>query len=243
MKAKGWDRFTMDSHTKLWKKLDAKNPGRAAPLIYWPTWSCTGKALMGADEAATLDALNGLREIRDELPALRFSKNNRRDGSLGRLESDTAREHRRDQAADGCDCGLRPIRSWLLTDFPRRVFLHGQDPSLMGHLVRNVAHGGARQTPNQRSPPSRLPTRLRARLGRRLPRASVTSNRSHFRSKGLNEIAPNNRRDVTVGKASSTQCRAVDPAISGVRAIKTIPSPSKRYASGQSCRCVRPRFE
>ena len=29
----------------------------------WPTWSRTGKALMGADEAATLDALIGRREI------------------------------------------------------------------------------------------------------------------------------------------------------------------------------------
>ena len=28
MKADGWDRFTMDSHTKLWKKLDAKNPAK-----------------------------------------------------------------------------------------------------------------------------------------------------------------------------------------------------------------------
>lgn len=28
MKAEGWDRFTMDSHTKLWKKLDAKNPAK-----------------------------------------------------------------------------------------------------------------------------------------------------------------------------------------------------------------------
>ncbi len=29
----------------------------------------------------------------------------------------------------------------------------------------------------------------------------------------------------------------------GVRAVKTIPSASKRFASGQSCRYVRPRFE
>lgn len=26
MKAEGWDRFTMESHTRLWKKLDGKNP-------------------------------------------------------------------------------------------------------------------------------------------------------------------------------------------------------------------------
>ena len=30
---------------------------------------------------------------------------------------------------DGCDLGLRPNRSRLLTDFLRRGFLHGQDPS------------------------------------------------------------------------------------------------------------------
>ena len=29
----------------------------------------------------------------------------------------------------------------------------------------------------------------------------------------------------------------------GVRALKTIPSPSKRYSNGHSCRYVRPRFE
>src|SRR4051812_20040754 len=29
-------------------------------------------------------------------------------------------EHRWDQAADGCDRGLRPNRSWLLTDFPAK---------------------------------------------------------------------------------------------------------------------------
>lgn len=28
MKAQDWDRFTMDSHTRLWKKLDAKNPSK-----------------------------------------------------------------------------------------------------------------------------------------------------------------------------------------------------------------------
>jgi len=37
-------------------------------------------------------------------------------------------EHHRDQAADGCDRGLRLNRSWLLTDFPGRAFLHDQDP-------------------------------------------------------------------------------------------------------------------
>jgi hypothetical protein len=37
-------------------------------------------------------------------------------------------EHRRDQTADGCDLGLRPNRTWLLTAFLGRVFLHGQDP-------------------------------------------------------------------------------------------------------------------
>jgi hypothetical protein len=29
MAAEGWDRFTMDCHTKLWKRLAAKNPAKA----------------------------------------------------------------------------------------------------------------------------------------------------------------------------------------------------------------------
>lgn len=28
IRAEGWDRFTMDSHTKLWKRVDAKNPAK-----------------------------------------------------------------------------------------------------------------------------------------------------------------------------------------------------------------------
>jgi hypothetical protein len=28
IKAEGWDRFTMESHTQLWKRLDARNPGK-----------------------------------------------------------------------------------------------------------------------------------------------------------------------------------------------------------------------
>ena len=28
MQAEGWDRFTMDSHTKLWKRLTAKDPAK-----------------------------------------------------------------------------------------------------------------------------------------------------------------------------------------------------------------------
>ena len=45
MKAEGWDRFTMDSHTKLWKKLDAKNPAKGYGAIavgrtwcWYDTW-------------------------------------------------------------------------------------------------------------------------------------------------------------------------------------------------------------
>lgn len=33
MKAEGWDQFTMDSHTKLWKKLDAKKPAKGYGAI------------------------------------------------------------------------------------------------------------------------------------------------------------------------------------------------------------------
>ncbi|MFT4180818.1 MAG: DUF3644 domain-containing protein [Rhizobium sp.] len=39
MKAEGWDRFTMDSHTKLWKKLDAKNPAKGyGAIAVGKTW-------------------------------------------------------------------------------------------------------------------------------------------------------------------------------------------------------------
>ena len=65
----------------------------------------------------------------DTLPHQNASKSGRRDGSLGPgLQSNTGHEHRREQAADRCDRGLRPSRSCLLTDFLARAFLHGQDP-------------------------------------------------------------------------------------------------------------------
>lgn len=39
MKAEGWDRFTMDSHTKLWKRLDAKNPAKGyGTVAVGKTW-------------------------------------------------------------------------------------------------------------------------------------------------------------------------------------------------------------
>ncbi len=39
MKGEGWDRFTMDSHTKLWKKLDAKNPAKVyGAIAVGKTW-------------------------------------------------------------------------------------------------------------------------------------------------------------------------------------------------------------
>lgn len=39
MKDEGWNRFTMDSHTKLWKKLDAKNPAKAyGTVAVGKTW-------------------------------------------------------------------------------------------------------------------------------------------------------------------------------------------------------------
>ena len=37
--AEGWDRFTMNSHTKLWKKLDAKNPAEGyGAIAVGKTW-------------------------------------------------------------------------------------------------------------------------------------------------------------------------------------------------------------
>ena len=39
MKAEGWNRFTMDSHTRLWKKLDAKNPAKGyGAIAVGETW-------------------------------------------------------------------------------------------------------------------------------------------------------------------------------------------------------------
>lgn len=39
MKAEGWDRFTMDSHTKLWKKLDARKPAKGyGAVAVGKTW-------------------------------------------------------------------------------------------------------------------------------------------------------------------------------------------------------------
>jgi hypothetical protein len=39
MKVEGWDRFTMDSHTRLWKKLDAKNPAKGyGAIAVGKTW-------------------------------------------------------------------------------------------------------------------------------------------------------------------------------------------------------------
>jgi hypothetical protein len=39
LKDEGWDRFTMDSHTKLWKKLDARNPAKGyGTVAVGKTW-------------------------------------------------------------------------------------------------------------------------------------------------------------------------------------------------------------
>lgn len=39
VKAEGWDRFTMDSHTRLWKRLDAKNPAKGyGAVAVGKTW-------------------------------------------------------------------------------------------------------------------------------------------------------------------------------------------------------------
>jgi hypothetical protein len=39
MRSDGWDRFTMDSHTKLWKRLDAKDPAKGyGAIAVGKTW-------------------------------------------------------------------------------------------------------------------------------------------------------------------------------------------------------------
>ncbi|WP_315744155.1 MULTISPECIES: DUF3644 domain-containing protein [unclassified Bradyrhizobium] len=39
IKAEGWNRFTMDGHTRLWKKLDAKNPAKGyGAIAVGKTW-------------------------------------------------------------------------------------------------------------------------------------------------------------------------------------------------------------
>jgi hypothetical protein len=39
MKAEGWDRFTMDSHTRLWQRLDAKHPAKGyGAIAVGKTW-------------------------------------------------------------------------------------------------------------------------------------------------------------------------------------------------------------
>lgn len=39
LRAEGWNRFTMDSHTKLWKKLDARNPAKGyGTIAVGKTW-------------------------------------------------------------------------------------------------------------------------------------------------------------------------------------------------------------
>jgi hypothetical protein len=89
------------------------------------------KRLTGeGDQPNQLDAMPASRDSRasvrhnegphgsDTLPHQNASKSSCRDGSLG----PDGREHRRDQAADGCDRGLRPTRSWHLTDLPGKGF-------------------------------------------------------------------------------------------------------------------------
>ena len=40
MKAEGWDLFTMDKHTKLWKRLNAKDPAKGFGVVaVGKTWS------------------------------------------------------------------------------------------------------------------------------------------------------------------------------------------------------------
>jgi hypothetical protein len=51
MKGEGWDRFTMDSHTRLWKRLQAKDPKKGYGAVavgkqwcWYETWlNCVGE--------------------------------------------------------------------------------------------------------------------------------------------------------------------------------------------------------
>jgi len=63
MKAEGWNRFTMDSHTKLWKRLDAKNPAKGYGAI------AVGKTWCWYDTW-----LNRVREECEQRPAVYRSK-------------------------------------------------------------------------------------------------------------------------------------------------------------------------
>ena len=38
VRAEGWDRFTMDSHTKLWKRFGAKNPAKGYGAVAVGKW-------------------------------------------------------------------------------------------------------------------------------------------------------------------------------------------------------------
>jgi len=38
MQASGYPRFTMHSHTQLWKKLDAKEPSKGLGVLVVKTW-------------------------------------------------------------------------------------------------------------------------------------------------------------------------------------------------------------
>src|SRR5947199_2075759 len=81
----------------------------------------------------------------DALPHQNASKSSRRDGSLGPgLQSHTGHEHRRYQAADGCDRGLRPIRSWLLTDFPGKGVFTRPRPICDIRAIYNSAKAGTK---------------------------------------------------------------------------------------------------
>lgn len=63
MKGEGWNRFTMDSHTKLWKRLDAKNPAKGYGAI------AVGKTWCWYDTW-----LNRVREECEQRPAVYRSK-------------------------------------------------------------------------------------------------------------------------------------------------------------------------
>ncbi len=40
MKSEGFKRFTMTSHTNLWKSLDAKNPAKGLGVRVEKSWYC-----------------------------------------------------------------------------------------------------------------------------------------------------------------------------------------------------------
>jgi hypothetical protein len=64
-------------------------------------------------------------------------------------KSDTSHEHRWDQATDGCDRGLRPNRSRLLTNFPWEGRFYTAKTRTGRRLGGNRSEGASRPNPKK----------------------------------------------------------------------------------------------